>query len=404
MDNQPLIQFKNVFKMFGGNHVLNGVDLRIYKGEITTVIGKSGGGKSVLLKHIIGLIQPDAGAILFEGRAVSDMKRAEKKAMKRKFSYMFQGTALFDSMTVLENIALPLKEKTALPKAEIRKKVDEKMEQLDLHEINDKYPSQLSGGMKKRVALARALITDPEIVLFDEPTTGLDPIRKNAVHSMISDYQKKFGFTGVVVSHEIPDVFYISQRVAMLNEGQILFEGTPEEIQKASNPLVKWFIQGMESRHDGVTGMMPSSQGEKRFMEEMARMRRHENVFSLILLTIENIDEVNHEAGYEVTQAAFKSFADRVRCHLRITDICSRHGMKKIMVILPNTDIEQARYVRSKLAFKMGTENAEKLKSARELYFSISAGIAEATKDSLMEDVLAMAESNKSMNYNFKIR
>lgn len=241
---QPLIQFRDVFKAFGTKSVLNGVNLSIYKGEVTTIIGKSGGGKSVLLKHIIGLADPDSGTMLFEGRPFSEMKRDEKKTVKRKFSYMFQGTALFDSMTVFENIALPLVERTSLPKAEIRKQVEEQMDQLDLSDINDKYPSQLSGGMQKRVALARALITNPEIVLFDEPTTGLDPIRKNSVHRMISDYQKKFGFTGVVVSHEIPDVLNISQRVAMLNEGQILFEGTPEELGNTSEPLVQSFLKG----------------------------------------------------------------------------------------------------------------------------------------------------------------
>ncbi|QTA88924.1 ABC transporter ATP-binding protein [Desulfonema magnum] len=245
--DQPLIQIKNISKKFGDNHVLNGADFCIYKGEVTTVIGKSGGGKSVLLKHIIGLVEPDSGMILFQGQPVSEMKKAEKRAMRKKFSYMFQGTALFDSMTVFENIALPLMEKTSLRKKEIQQQVEEKMQQLDLNDINDKYPSQLSGGMKKRVAMARALITDPEIVLFDEPTTGLDPIRKNAVHSMISDYQKKFGFTAVVVSHEIPDVFYISQRIAMLEQGKILFEGSPDEIQKLPDSVVQNFIQGVES-------------------------------------------------------------------------------------------------------------------------------------------------------------
>lgn len=242
---EPFIQFKNVCKKFGENQVLDGADLSIYKGEITTIIGKSGVGKSVLLKHIIGLIEQDSGAILFEGRPVSEMKKAERRILKRKCSYMFQGTALFDSLTVYENIALPLKETTFLNDTEINRRVKDKMDQLDLNGIDDKYHSQLSGGMKKRVALARALVTDPEVVLFDEPTTGLDPIRKKAVHEMISDYQRKFGFTGVVVSHDIPDIFHISKRVAMLDEGRILFEGTPEQLALVSEPAVKEFIQGL---------------------------------------------------------------------------------------------------------------------------------------------------------------
>ena len=240
--DQPLIQLKNICKKFGQNVVLHNANLNIYKGEVTTIIGKSGSGKSVLLKHIIGLMEPDSGKILFKDRQVSEMNKKERYNLKKKFSYMFQGTALFDYMTVLDNIALPLRETTSLRESEILNRSHNMLAQLDLHEIDDKYPSQISGGMKKRVAMARALVTDPEIVLFDEPTTGLDPIRKNAVHSMIASYQKKFEFTGVLVSHEIPDVFYISQRVAMLDNRTILFEGTPDEIQKSTKPEIRQFI------------------------------------------------------------------------------------------------------------------------------------------------------------------
>ena len=203
----PLIEFKEVYKAFGANQVLRGVDLTILGGQITTIIGKSGIGKSVLLKHIIGLLYPDRGRILFNGTALDEMAPSDRKAIKSKCSYMFQGTALFDSMNVYENIALPLKEKRGFKSTEIRTKVMDKMAQLDIADTASVYPSQLSGGMKKRVAMARALITEPEIILFDEPTTGLDPIRKKAAHQMISDYQTRFGFTGVMVSHEIPDVF-----------------------------------------------------------------------------------------------------------------------------------------------------------------------------------------------------
>jgi len=243
---EPLIQFNQVFKRFGDNAVLKGVDLSIYQGQVTTIIGKSGIGKSVLLKHIIGLLEPDAGEILFQGQAIDAMTAAERKALKMKFSYMFQGNALFDSMTVYENVALPLKEKRQVPYSEIDDRVRDKLAQLDLAGIEDNYPSQLSGGMKKRVAMARALVTEPQIVLFDEPTTGLDPIRKNAAHAMISHYQKAFGFTGVMVSHEIPDVFHISQRIAMLDQGRIVFQGRPEEIQSSNIPVIRQFIRGQD--------------------------------------------------------------------------------------------------------------------------------------------------------------
>ena len=248
MMTEPLIQFKQVFKRFGENTVLKGVDLSIYRGQVTTIIGKSGIGKSVLLKHIIGLLTPDSGEIFFEGRALNAMTPGESKVAKLKFSYMFQGTALFDSMTVYENVALPLKEKSRMPFKEIEERVRERLTQLDLVGIEEKYPSQLSGGMKKRVAMARALVTDPEIVLFDEPTTGLDPIRKNAAHSMIAEHQNTFGFTGVMVSHEIPDVFYISQRIAMLDEGRIIFQGSPDEIRKSEDPVIRAFISGRSSK------------------------------------------------------------------------------------------------------------------------------------------------------------
>ena len=244
--DRPLVEFVDVRKGFDGNEVLKGIDLQIYRGQVTTIIGKSGTGKSVLLKHVIGLLTPDSGQILFEGRPMDGFSRAERSEIKKKCSYMFQNTALFDSMTVYENISLPLMERGRLKRAQIRQRVLEKMEQLDIADIGPKYPSQLSGGMKKRVAMVRALITEPEIVLFDEPTTGLDPIRRNAAHQMIHDYQQRFGFTGIMVSHEIPDVFYISQRIAMLDEGRIIFQGSCRQIQESGHPLIRAFLSGWE--------------------------------------------------------------------------------------------------------------------------------------------------------------
>lgn len=400
---QPLIEFKNVSKKFGEQAILEGADLSIYQGEVTTIIGKSGVGKSVLLKHIIGLMEPDSGQVLFNGRQLSAMNKEERKSIKRKFSYLFQNTALFDSMTVFDNVALPLKERTKLSEGEIRRLVQDMMNRLDLHKIDEKYPSQLSGGMKKRVALARALITDPETVLFDEPTTGLDPIRKNAVHSMISDYQKKFGFTGVVVSHEIPDVFYISQRIAMLEAGRILFEGTPEEIQQVSDPKVQQFVQGLESRHDVLTGMAPQPQGEQRFREEMARFQRHQTAFSLIILTLENLDDINVKAGYTTGQTLLKNFAEELRKRLRISDTCSRYGLNKIIAVLPNTNKEQARLTCVKLANELKTEEVLEMKPYPGFYFAVSAGFAEAQENDPIEQVIVSAESRKNTIYEFRI-
>lgn len=243
----PLIQFVDVKKSFQDQIVLKGIHLSIYNGEITAIIGKSGTGKSVLLKHIIGLIYPDSGQILIHGQPAHLMSYQEIKAFQKGLSYMFQENALFDSMTVYENIALPLVEDRYFSNHKIKDKVMDHIKELGLSGSEEKYPAQLSGGMKKRVAFARALVTNPKIVLFDEPTTGLDPIRKKNVHSMIKEYQEKFDFTAVIVSHDILDVFNISQRIAMLNEGIIQFEGTKNEVIDSHSAIINAFIQGEEA-------------------------------------------------------------------------------------------------------------------------------------------------------------
>jgi phospholipid/cholesterol/gamma-HCH transport system ATP-binding protein len=388
-----LIQFIDVSKSFGNQIVLDSVNLTINRGEITTIIGMSGVGKSVLLKHIIGLIEPDSGDILYQGQSLSILTRSEKSEIKKKFSYMFQGTALFDSMTVYENVALPLKERSKLSENNIQRIVMEKMEQLDLMEMGEKYPSQLSGGMKKRVALARALVTEPEIVLFDEPTTGLDPIRRNAVHSMISEYQQKFGFTGIVVSHEIPEIFYISQKLIMLHEGKIIFEGSLNELQNDPDPIVTQFISGLESRHDSLTGLLPQPRGEKRIKEEMARFHRHDTIFSIIVFRIKDLDEIHEKAGHVTGQTLLKVFAEELRANLRLTDICFRYDLNKIIAVLPNTDLNQARQTCQKLSRIMKKDQMIGLLPRSDLDCSINVGIAEARKDLQFEHLLKEAES-----------
>ncbi len=403
MSTQPLIQFINVSKRFGTLHVLREANLNIFQGEVTTIIGKSGEGKSVLLKHIIGLLDPDSGLVLFDGKPIKGLSKKEKKALKKRFSYMFQSNALFDSMTVYQNIALPLKEGPKLPEEDVLRQVQAKMHQLDIKGIEEKYPSQLSGGMRKRVALARALITDPEIVLFDEPTTGLDPIRKNAVHSMISDYQKRFGFTGILVSHEIPDIFYISQRIAMLQNGKIFFEGTPEEIQKSPEAVVQEFVQGLESRHDTLAGITPQTQGERRFHEEMARLQRHEITFSVIVFIVENMDEINEQAGHIAGQTILQNFAAELQRSLRISDTCSRHGLNKIMAILPNTNLEQARLTCAKVATESKIKEILDTQPERGFCLAVNVGIAEAEKEFALDQVLAEAESSQNALQGFDV-
>lgn len=238
------IEFIDIKKSFGNLHVLKGVNLSIQKGEILAVIGKSGSGKSVLLKHIINLLQPDSGQILINGESLHKLPAKKKEAFQKELSYMFQDNALFDFMTIFDNIALPLSENSSFPKDVVNEKTLTRIEQLGLQGSEHKFPSQLSGGMRKRAALARALVTDPKIVLFDEPTTGLDPVRKKNVHSMIREYQEKFEFTAVIVSHEIPEIFNVAKQIALLEDGIIKFEGSKDDIVNCKNKILNAFVRG----------------------------------------------------------------------------------------------------------------------------------------------------------------
>jgi phospholipid/cholesterol/gamma-HCH transport system ATP-binding protein len=239
-----MIRLINVTKSFDSQVVLRNMNLDIPTGKITSIIGPSGEGKSVLLKHMIGLLRPDSGEVLADGEAISSMRGSNLNRAREKFGMLFQNAALFDSMTVYENVAFPLEEKTRLSPTEIRTRVHEALAHVGLKGIDKKYPDMLSGGMKKRVGLARALLLDPKIILFDEPTTGLDPIICRAIHQLIKDTHRRFGYTAVIVSHEIPEIFEISDHVAMLYRGQIIEQGKPREIQLSSHPVVKQFISG----------------------------------------------------------------------------------------------------------------------------------------------------------------
>jgi phospholipid/cholesterol/gamma-HCH transport system ATP-binding protein len=239
-----MIEIINLEKSFDSLSVLNGVNFKISDREVMAVMGKSGSGKSVLLKHMIGLLKPDKGNILIDGEDITILGRKGIDKIREKFGVLFQSSALFDSLTVYGNVAFPLKEKTKLNRKDIQEKVIQALEDVGLRNIGKKYPAEISGGMKKRVALARALITEPSIVLFDEPTTGLDPIISNSIHKLIMNTHKKYGFTGVIISHEIPEIFEVADRVAMLHNGIIVETGTPEEIRNSPNPAVRQFITG----------------------------------------------------------------------------------------------------------------------------------------------------------------
>jgi phospholipid/cholesterol/gamma-HCH transport system ATP-binding protein len=239
-----MIQLENLHKSFNGNKVLKGVNLSINKGEILVLIGMSGYGKSVLLKHVARLMRPDKGSVLIEGTDIGRLKGKEITELRKRIGFLFQGGALFESMTVFDNVAFPLREKTDLSREEIRRRVIDQLDEVGLAGAEDKYPTQISGGMQKRTALARELIWHPEIMLFDEPTTGLDPIIGHAILNLIEDLHRRMNFTGVIVTHEIQRVFKIVQRVAMIHEGVIKTLGTPDEILASEDPVVKQFISG----------------------------------------------------------------------------------------------------------------------------------------------------------------
>lgn len=239
-----MITIENLRKSFGGVAVIKGASLVVPDGEVVALIGPSGDGKSVFLKHVAGLLRPDSGRIVFNGEDLWSLRRAKLAKLRSRFGFLFQNGALFDSMTVYDNVAFPLREKTRLKEAEVRTRVMNELELVGLTGAEDKFPAQLSGGMSKRAALARALVRSPEIMLFDEPTTGLDPIIVHSIHALIASTHKRLGFSGIVVSHEIPEVFAFVQKVAVLYEGAIRFVGTPKEIFATNDTVVRDFIRG----------------------------------------------------------------------------------------------------------------------------------------------------------------
>lgn len=244
----PVIEFVDVHKTFGKQKVLTGLSMSIPKGWVTSVIGRSGTGKSVTLKHIMGLIRPDQGRILFDGNDVVRMRERELYQMRKRFGFLFQDAALFDSMSVFENVAFPLVEHTKKKKSEIQEIVRSKLKIVGLTAAENKYPSQLSGGMRKRVGLARAIALDPEIILFDEPTSGLDPVVTDAVDQMILSTQAQLHVTMVVITHDVNSMFKVSDKIIMLHDGSVRASGSKDEIRNSADPMVQQFLQG---RSDG---------------------------------------------------------------------------------------------------------------------------------------------------------
>ncbi len=244
MDSHPKLRVVNLHKSFGEKQVLKGCDLEVQEGESMVVIGGSGSGKTVLIRCIIGLIQPDEGKVYVDGSEITSLSERELNEIRKKFGMLFQGGALFDSLRIWENVGFGLRQHTRLSEEEIRKISSEKLRLVGLRDIEELMPSELSGGMRKRVSLARAIAMEPEILLYDEPTTGIDPIMADAINELIVQMREKLNVTSIAITHDMKSAYKIADRIAMLYQGKIIEVGTPEEIKNSSNLIVQQFIQG----------------------------------------------------------------------------------------------------------------------------------------------------------------
>lgn len=400
----PIIEFRNITKTFGDKTVLNSINLNIYKGEITTIIGKSGTGKSVLLKHIIGLMKPDSGTILFNGRNTATLGGKERMDNLKQMSYMFQNNALFDSMNVFDNVAFPLRQTTFLSENSIKEKVMAMLKKTDLAGFFHKFPSELSGGMQKRVAFSRALVTDPEIVLFDEPTTGQDLIRRNAILSMISEYKNSFGFTAVIISHDIPDVLFISNRVLVLHEGDIVFQGTPTEFEDFDHPYVDEFVHSLETFKDHMPGIYSKRNFKMRYNTVLNR-KSDEVSYVVAIFSISGFRDLCGKIGHTTAHELIKDLGIFISRHFdAVGGFSTRQRRSRFMTVLPFSNIEESRQMLDDFAKELWEKGFEYIKrrnrqsngSCGEFHkITVIAGMAQGTASTEgINDVLKKARQN----------
>ena len=398
----PLIEFRNVTKRFGALTVLDKVDLEIFEGEVTTIIGLSGAGKSVLLRHIIGLLKPDEGEIYFRSNSLAAMNKKELNRNFATISYMFQGNALFDSMTIFENIAMPLRETTDLQPEEINKLVMTRIEQMELEHAVQSFPSELSGGMQKRAALARALVTDPSIVLFDEPTSGQDPVRTNAILSMIAEYQKKLNFTAILVSHAIPDVFFISNRILAIYERKIVFQGTPEAFESFNHPFKDEMSRSLEALQQELTGLYSRRQFKLRHRLELMN-HTFEESYVIIVLTLNDLEALVSESGYEPAQEAMRCLGVFIDKHFGAAGgFSTRRGLNEFVTVLPYSDTDEATELLGSFINDFQTLGAKSIMSCRKngaqsacINFGISVGMAQGRPITGIDSIVETAKVNQ---------
>jgi phospholipid/cholesterol/gamma-HCH transport system ATP-binding protein len=409
-ERQPLIEFKGVTKRFGRRIILDRIDLSIYEGDVTTIIGLSGTGKSVTLKHIIGLLKPDEGQILYRGKPIDQMSKREWNDYISHISYMFQNNALFDSMTVFENVSLPLKQTTNLSKRQIAEMAMVRIDQTELTEVAHKYPSEISGGMQKRAALARALVTDPTIVLFDEPTTGQDPIRKNAILGMVAEYQKRFGFTAILISHEIPDVYFISNRILALYDRKIVFQGTPEEFEAFNHPFRQELISSLESLQEELTGLYSRRHFKVRYQSDLSQ-RQADAMYAAAVFTLEDMDKIVENMGHDAAQQIIRSLGTYINKHFgAVGGFSSRQTINEYATVLPYSNLEEARRIMQDFtrdfqehglsslepSFQPGSDKPEWIE------FGVLAGLAQGKPQIEIESVMEFARFNQKEIARFK--
>jgi phospholipid/cholesterol/gamma-HCH transport system ATP-binding protein len=403
VEKQPIIEFKGVTKRFDVRTILDKVDFKIYEGEVTTLIGLSGTGKSVTLKHIIGLLKPDEGQVLYRGKPIDKMSKKEWNAYIGSISYMFQNNALFDSMTVFENVALPLRQTTHMGKKEIAEKAMAAIEQTELTEVFDKYPSELSGGMQKRAALARALVTDPSLVLFDEPTTGQDPIRKNAILGMVAEYQNRFGFTALLISHEIPDVYFISNRILALYGKKIVFQGPPDEFEEFEHPFREEILTSLESLQEDITGLYSKRHFKVRYQTDLSK-RHPDAMYAVAAFAVDDMDTIIEHMGHDAAQEIIRALGSYINKHFgAVGGFSSRQTINEYATVLPYSDLEEAERIMAdfKKDFReSGLPNiktlAEDEKPAEDSFeFNILAGLAQGKPQIEIESVMEFARFNQ---------
>jgi phospholipid/cholesterol/gamma-HCH transport system ATP-binding protein len=411
MDKQPLIEFRDVTKRFGSRTILQRVNFKIYEGEITTLIGLSGTGKSVTLKHIIGLLQPDEGDILFRGKPYAQMSKAEWNDCLAQISYMFQNNALFDSMTVFDNVALPLRQTTRKKTKEIRDTVMARLAQTELTDVAFKYPSEISGGMQKRTALARALVTDPKIVLFDEPTTGQDPIRKNAILGMIAQYQKRFAFTALLISHEIPDVFFISNRILALYDKQIVFEGTPEAFENFDHPFMEELRSSIEGLQQELTGLYSRRHFKVRYQTDLAK-RSTDHTYVVAVFKLEAMEQLAASLGHDAAQKAFRAMGAFINKHFgAVGAFSSRQAIDEFGTVLPFSDMEEAGRILQDFIADFQKNGASELQSVLDVHASpqrtceitVSAGLAQGKPQVELESIMEFARFRQEPIAHFQL-